>query len=344
MKKTIALLVTLIMLIGVFAACGGAAPTTPAPAPTPAPGATPPTQPEGNGQQDAGEIRVGIALPNHDDFTENLRGVYERMAPDFGITLNITNAGGDASTQISNVEALIAQRPDLIILRAVNAEIGDTLTEMIYDAGIPAIIDGHRPLTSALFEAHVVGNQYTHGRVIGEYLQAYLDANPGSELNLLFINGGTDEIVRRRMNGIFHTAPGVNLIGDELGAWSPSTAQEITEAYLISRPEMNVIGAANDEMALAVIEILRGAGRLDDIMVFGIDGSQSGQAAVRSGEMTGTSFNNVAITVDLIYQIAVMIINGEDFSHLFTDAERKEIDPGAFVLLTAGTIDEIIGS
>ena len=314
MKRTIVILIALAMVTGMF----------------------------GSGQfAAADEFRVGISLALTDDFTENLRSIYESMAPEYGLSVNFTNAGGDASNQVSNVEALIAQRPDAIILRCVDGDIGNTLADMVHDAGIPLVIDETKPGISRAYDANVMGNQLIHGNLIGEWLQKYLDANPDVTLNMLYINGGTSDNIRRRMNGIFETCASdrLVLIGDELGSWSASTAQEITEAYLTSRPDMNIIACANDEMALGVIEILKSAGKLDDIMVFGVDGSQSGQASIKAGELTGTTLNDVSISVHVIYETVRMLANGEDISHLFTNAEEKEIDPKAFVLLTAENID-----
>ena len=375
-KKTLSVLIAVIMAVGILAGCdngsqsqsntppqssttqstapGSTAPESTAPASntpasnTPAstapssttPSATSQTSQEPSPPPPAAEIKVGISLALTDDFTENLRGIYERMAPEYGLSVSFTNAGGDVSNQIANVEALIAQRPDVIILRCVDGDIGNTLTEMVKDAGIPVIIDETKPNISRDYNVNVAGNQFIHGYLIGEWLQDYLDANPDVTLNMLYINGGTSDNIRRRMNGIFVTCTSdrLNLIGDELGSWSASTAQEITEAYLTSHPEMNIIAAANDEMALGVIETLKGAGKLNDIMVFGVDGSQSGQASIKAGELTGTTLNDVSISVEVIYEVAVMLANGQDVSPLFTDIEDKEIDPKAFILLTSENI------
>lgn len=286
-------------------------------------------------------IKVGIAHALTDDFTEHLRKVEEAEAEKFGLDVTFTNAGGDISTQMANVEALISQKPDVIILRCIDAEICDTLTQMVHDAGIPCIVDETKPKTNRDYDVNVAGNQKVHGNLIGKYLQNYLDDNPDKTLYMLYINGGTSENIRGRMTGIFETCTSDRLIqiGDELGSWSASTAQEITEAYLTSHPEMNLIVCANDEMALGVIETLKSAGKLDEIMVFGVDGTKSGQAAVRAGELKGTTLNDVSIAVDVLFDCAVKLHNGEDITGMFTNPVDKEIDPKAYILLTAENID-----
>ena len=337
MKKLIALLLALVMVLG-LAACGTSdAPATEAPkAETPAdtPADKPVEEPA------AKTLKVGIALALTDDFTENLRALEEAAAAERGIDVTFTNAGGDASMQIANVEALIAQQPDVIVLRCIDAETGDTLVEMVHAAGIPCIVDETMPTNNRDYDANIAGNQSIHGNLIGTYLQTYLDANPDVTLNMLYINGGTSDNIRKRMNGIFETCTSDRLIqiGDELGSWSAATAQEITEAYLTSHPEMNLICCANDEMALGVIETLKGAGKLDEIMVFGVDGSVSGQESVKAGELHGTTFNDVSIAVGIIFDCCEKVAAGEDLSALYSDATNKTIDPKAYILLTAENI------
>ena len=330
MKKLIALLLALVMVLS-LAACGTSdAPATEAPkAETPAdtPADKPVEEPA------AKTLKVGIALALTDDFTENLRALEEAAAAERGIDVTFTNAGGDASMQIANVEALIAQQPDVIVLRCIDAETGDTLVEMVHAAGIPCIVDETMPTNNRDYNANIAGNQSIHGNLIGTYLQTYLDANPDVTLNMLYINGGTSDNIRKRMNGIFETCT-----SDRLGSWSAATAQEITEAYLTSHPEMNLICCANDEMALGVIETLKGAGKLDEIMVFGVDGSVSGQESVKAGELHGTTFNDVSIAVGIIFDCCEKVAAGEDLSALYSDAANKTIDPKAYILLTAENI------
>lgn len=347
MKKIFAFLMAMIMLLS-LAACGSKnssdgtnnAPDTTAADnntpdmsndPTPDEPSTPETKP----------IKVAIAHALTDDFTENLRKIEENMAADYGLEVTFTNAGGDASTQIANVESMIAQQPDVIVLRCLDAQVAETLVQMVHEAGIPCVVDETRPETNRDYDINVMGNQSVHGNLIGEYLQSYLDANPGVTLNMLYINGGTSDNIRKRMTGIFETCTNDRLvqIGDELGSWSASTAQEITEAYLTSHPEMNLICCANDEMALGVIETLKSAGKLGDIMVFGVDGSASGQASIKAGEMMGSTLNDVSIAVKEIYTVCTRLANGESVEDLYTNAEAKELDPKAYILLTPDNID-----
>lgn len=306
--------------------------------------ATEVTTEEATAEVEAPALKVGISLANSDEFTASLTENYELEAKNYNIETIITNAAGDVPTQLSNVESLIAQQPDVIILRCIDAEQADTLVQMVKEAGIPCIVDETQPATNRDYDLNVMGNQETHGLIIGDYLQQYLDANEDVTLNMLYINGGTSDNIRKRMTGIFEMCTSERLVqvGDELGEWSATKAQEITEAYLTSHPEMNLICCANDEMALAVIETLKSAGR-DDIMVFGVDGSSESAAnAIREGTLTGTSRNDTAISIKLIFESCSKLVNGEAIE--FDDVENKQIDPKAYVLVTKENVESYVYS
>lgn len=289
-------------------------------------------------------LKVGIALANSDEFTATLTKNYEAEAQARGIDIVITNAAGDITTQMSNVESLIAQSPDVIVLRCIDGDIGDRLVEMVKEAGIYCIVDETKPENSLDYDLNIMGDQSTHGNIIGDYIQSYLDNHQDVTLYMLYINGGTSENIRKRMTGIFETCVSdrLILIGDELGEWNATKAQEITEAYLTSHPEVNVIACANDEMALAVIETLKSAGR-EDIMVYGVDGtSESVANAIKAGNMTGTSRNDTVIAVGLIYEASADLVAGKALT--YKDEVNKQIDPKAYVLVEKDNVDDYIYS
>ncbi len=64
-------------------------------------------------------------------------------------------------------------------------------------------------------------------------------------------------------------------------------ALPIVEAWLISNPEIEVIFAANDDMALGAIQALTSANRLD-IKVFSVDANELGCQALIDGTLSAT--------------------------------------------------------
>jgi ABC-type sugar transport system substrate-binding protein len=147
----------------------------------------------------------------------------------------------------------------------------------------------------------------TVGSVNDDGESFYLDANPVQQGSLLttyaieqgFVKEGTKVALLRGIDGTFHAdgrhegfitdlkAVKADIVDDQTAEWSTSKALPIVEAWLVSNPEIEVIFAANDDMALGAIQALKGANR-SDIKVFSVDANELGCQALIDGDLTAT--------------------------------------------------------
>ncbi len=147
----------------------------------------------------------------------------------------------------------------------------------------------------------------TVGSVNDDGESYYLDANPVQQGSLLstyaidqgIVKEGTKVALLRGIDGTFHAdgrhegfvtdleAAKAVIVDDQTANWSTSQALPIVEAWLISNPEIEVIFAANDDMALGAIQALKAANRLD-IKVFSVDANELGCQALIDGHLTAT--------------------------------------------------------
>jgi inositol transport system substrate-binding protein len=73
-----------------------------------------------------------------------------------------------------------------------------------------------------------------------------------------------------------------------------------------------VVFANNDEMAIGAIQALKAAGiSMDDVIVVGIDATQDGLAAMASGELDATVFQNAKGQSASAVDAAVALVRGE---------------------------------
>ena len=77
----------------------------------------------------------------------------------------------------------------------------------------------------------------------------------------------------------------VNSISAE---WDRLRAQNITADALTRTPDLNVVYAANDMMALGAVEAIRTQGKAKDTIVVGVDGNADARKAIASGRMTAS--------------------------------------------------------
>lgn len=297
-KKLLALIISAAMVLS-LAACGDTN--------SEADGAKEPTveseaetgdSAEDNNGSENGEkqvIKIGMAWGILDDgqtvAANTIKSFFESDYPDYDIQTTLTNADGDITKLIDDVESLIAMEPDMIFI--MNSVGGNGIIPAInacVDAGIPVgigvALDEEANYTY-LYEGF---SQYACGMMQAEYMESIYDES--MEYNVACISGDAGSTA-----GIDRTAGFVENFVDKHdnakvvvegeGNWSTDDAQSLTEDWLISHPEINVIACANDEEAQGVVNACKAAER-EDIIILSIDGNDIGVALVESGDLAAT--------------------------------------------------------
>lgn len=283
----------------------------------------------------AKKIKVGISMSSADEFNTNLLAKYQAVAKEFGVTLVTTNANSTVSKQLSDVESLIAQKCDVIVIRGVDPDGAVPACEMVKAAKLPLVIDETR-VNTEIYDVRVTTDQITHGRLIGEYLKKWLAADPKRVANVGYIIGINSPNILRRRDGIFEAAPQAKLVAENVADWQADKAMRIVEDWLQAYPQINVIAAANDEMAVGAIQALKAAGKnFNDYLVFGVDGSANGQAYIRSGELDATTYQDVTRSSRMVMEVAIGLVNGKKYP--------KMMDPQIVSLMTKENIDALLG-
>lgn len=253
---------------------------------------------EGNSGSENGEkqvIKIGMAWGILDDgqtvAANTIKSFFESDYPDYDIQTTLTNADGNITKLIDDVESLIAMEPDMIFI--MNSVGGNGIIPAInacVDAGIPVgigvALDEEANYTY-LYEGF---SQYACGMMQAEYMESIYDES--MEYNVACISGDAGSTA-----GIDRTAGFVENFVDKHdnakvvvegeGNWSTDDAQSLTEDWLISHPEINVIACANDEEAQGVVNACKAAKR-EDIIILSIDGNDIGVSLVESGDLAAT--------------------------------------------------------
>ncbi len=318
MKKILALVLVLVMALSIVGCT-----SKPAVEDTPA--------------TDDKPVKIGVNLMSSDDFNVKLAGYYKAYAEQLGLEINILHSDHDAAKQLTDMETLIAWGADVIIFRSVDVDASIPAAQSAIDAGIPVVLDQTGLNDENAYTVKVSGDQIDVGKAIGGYIKEYLDANPDAVVNMGYIHGGTSETIVKRELGIYEVCPNSDRFKTLItanAAWSLETAMATTEDWLQAYPDMNVIACANDEMASGVVQALKAAGRLDDFMVFGVDGTEIGLTMLHDGEITATTYQSTQAIAEGCIDVALRILAGENVGKL--------IAANAPILVTKDNLDQVI--
>ncbi|WP_044007664.1 sugar ABC transporter substrate-binding protein [Jannaschia sp. CCS1] len=197
----------------------------------------------------------------------------------------------DFESQINAVENFITQGVDAIVVAPADSRAMVRPLRRAMEAGITVINFDVALDTGAMeqqgIELAFVGpdnrmGAEMAGNALGEAL------GEGGRVVIIEGNPGADNATQRRLG--FEDAiatHGLELLESRTAHWETEEANQVFAAMLTAHPDLQGVMAANDSMAIGVIEALDAAGR-DDILVVGFDAVPAVLPMIEDGRMLAT--------------------------------------------------------
>ncbi len=275
MKKILILMLALVLALGTFTACGGAA-----------------EEPAAEG------VTIGFASSNLNDTGQTfIADAAVAYAAENNITIDVQDAQEDVVKQQDQVNALIAKGVDALVVVPVDTSAMGAITDAAAAAGIPLVYVNRNPFGEATPPAGVfyIGSKEV---VAGELQGNALIKLMGETGGVAILMGKLDnEAAVKRTEGnknVLSKISGITILAEETGNWQRDQGMSLTENWLTAYGDkLNAILANNDEMALGAVQALQAAGRTD-IMVLGVDAIPDAKTAVADGTLAGTVLQDLA--------------------------------------------------
>ena len=275
MKKILAMLLALVMVIGLVA-CGG---TTADPTEAPkAPDAPEAEAPADGGEEATGGNLVGVAMPTKDlqrwnQDGENMKAQLEAA----GYTVDLQYAANDIPTQVSQIENMIANGCEVLVIASIDGEALGTVLDQAKEAGIPVIAYDRLIMNSDAVSYYATFDNWDVGVKQGEFIVNALDlanAPAGTTYNIEYITGDPGD---NNINFFFDGAISVLQPYIDSGVlvtpsgqtekqvvatanWATDAAQarfeNILSTYYSDGTELHAVLASNDSTALGVANAL----------------------------------------------------------------------------------------
>ncbi len=265
------------------------------------------------GKKDDGVLTVGYTFHGAADVFQNgLKNEFVAAAEALGMKVNVIDPNLDTALQVAAVETFISQQVDAIAISFLDAEALIPAVKEAIAAGIPVIGVNSECNYEGPMYSYVGSMNYDSGRIQGEYFNkllkdggkvVYLEGTPGMEHSIARKAGVMDNLINIR--------PDVELLASLNADYRRDLGMNVMEDWIQAFPQIDLVVAANDQMALGAIEALKGAGRLDGVMVTGIDGTDGARAALKSGEMTMSVVQDGKGQGKKAAEVAKMMIGGK---------------------------------
>ncbi|MBF8192532.1 substrate-binding domain-containing protein [Nonomuraea sp. K274] len=204
--------------------------------------------------------------------------------------LPIADARQSSATQVSQVQNFITQKVDALIVSPTEPAPLTAAVQQACDAKIPVIVLD-RTVNTDCYTAFIGGDNVLIGKKAGEEAVRLLP-DGGKIVELRGITSNQPQIDRDKgFREAIAANPKIEIIADREGKWLKEQATPIMQQWLAQHPQIDLVYAHNDPMALGAYLAAQAAGRADKIKFVGIDGlaiPDGGIRAVQLGQLSAT--------------------------------------------------------
>ncbi|GAA3223496.1 ABC transporter substrate-binding protein [Pseudonocardia petroleophila] len=221
--------------------------------------------------------------------TANTQSIQDSAAA-AGIELQFSDAQQKQENQIRAIRSFIQQRVDVIAFSPVVETGWDTVLQEAKRAQIPVVLtDRSVDSTDTSLYATFLGSDFVEeGRKAGQWLVDQGAAEPVNVVELQGTTGAAPAIDRKEgfAEAIAGT-PNIQVVASQTGDFTRSGGRQVMEAFLVSQPDIDVVYAHNDDMALGAIEAIEAAGLVpgQDIRIISVDAVKDGMQALADGRI-----------------------------------------------------------
>jgi ribose transport system substrate-binding protein len=234
----------------------------------------------------------------------------ERTAARFGATVThyVPRKPDDVDEQTALVAEALGARPDAFVFVPVHVTAMKEPIGRVLEAGVPVANFLNR-IDAPGFLTFVGADDYALAREIALYLGRRLDGR-GTILMVEGMLGATTNTDRMRgFRDAMAAFPGIDVLASLPGEYQQDAARRAMDGFLSSETPVDAVLAANDSMALGVIEALEARGR--HAIVTGVNAVPDAIEAVKRGTLLATVDFDAMKIASIATEAAIRHLRGE---------------------------------
>ena len=344
MKKKLALVMSLVLSLVILCSC-----------------ATNVSENQANGSDNSGtsadsegpiEVKVGYAVELMDN---NQTNIYNHIVRSFTnmnekqdkyefTTFTAFDANHSSEKMSSDLETAVVNGYDLIIVQPVDPAGVAAAYEYCWDNGVLIVDIRAVSVTDKVAALYAGLNDQLMANAMYNWVKDYLVEHEDTKfyMGLVYPDpGSTGSFIRLDvMKQLAEEMPErLEIIGEGYGNWATEEAQQLTEDWIQSHPEMNIVIAANDESALGCINALEAAGIKDDVIVMGVNAARLGTDLVLEGRLDVDIGVKFEVVMDRLAEVCIDLLDGKEI----VDPDTRQVDVSDLQMteyVTAENVDE----
>ena len=265
------------------------------------------------GAAEAAEAKkVGLAVANlQANFFNQIKQSVEAYGKEKGIEVITVDAKGDAATQVSQIQDLLAQNIDALIYIPAGATAAAVPVKAAKAAGVP-VVNIDRNAEGAPGDTFIATDSVTSAKQVCDYLAK----QAGGKGEMVIVHGqkGTTPEVDRSKGcaEALKGYPDIKVVGELWSeGWHQDEGFKLTSDLLQANPNVSIIFAQADALALGAAQAVKVANSGHRIFIGGYDGDTAALTALKDGVFDVTATQQTQKMGRLGLDAAIALVAGE---------------------------------
>ncbi|WP_283688905.1 ribose ABC transporter substrate-binding protein RbsB [Clostridium perfringens] len=258
----------------------------------------------GCGRDNKPKIGMVVSTLNNPFFV-NMKDGAEKEAKKLGYDLVVLDSQNDPAKERANVEDLVQLGVIALLINPTDSDAVVKTVEVANKSNIP-VITLDRQANGGKITSHIASDNIKGGEMAAEYVLDKFKDEKGP-INVVEIQGIPGASATRDRGEGFHNIMDkndkFNFISIQAADFDRQKGLQVMENIIQANPNIQVVFAHNDEMALGAVKAIKASGI--NALVIGFDGNDDAKDSIDANEMTAT----IAQQPDLIGALGVELAN-----------------------------------